>query len=321
MTTPVPGIPGRDQSLDAAIQSELNKATVQTNQPQGNLFSNDPYNSFNVYLGTGVQRGPGFESAPFAPGVSPNPGSLQGSTGMGWSAYSDAVLAPTSWGDSQMRDFVNKGIVNKVPGFEVGMGMPQIQAAWQNLVQSSILFNQKLKPGQKPWSPMDVMNTWATDKKGYGTVKDGDWMIDVATGERIKYVGKRSKTVTNKQIDLTSAADVKALASQMLSELLGRAPTAKELAQFRSSINSEEKATPTVTQTTLTATDQSIADAMSSGGDVFTGANQSSVTSGGVSDAARAALISAPTQETKEYGKFQSGTTYWDAMMQMIGGS
>lgn len=320
MTTPVPGIPGRDQNLDAAIQQELNKATVQTNQPQTNLFSNDPYNSFNVYTGTGVQRGPGLTAVPFAPGVTPRPGGLT-TAGAGWESYQDAVLAPTTWNDGQLREFVNKGIVNKVPGFEVGMGMPQIQAAWQNMVQSSILFNQNLKPGQKPWSPMDVLDTWATDKKGYGTVKDGDWLIDVATGDRIKYVGKRSKTVTDKKIDLTSAADVKALASQMLSELLGRAPTAKELAQFRSSINAEEQATPTVTKTTLTATDESIAAAMQSGGDVFSGADQSSVTSGGVSDAARAALISSPVTETKEYGKFQSGTTYWDAMMQMIGGS
>lgn len=321
MTTPVPGIPGRDQSLDAAIQRELQTATTVTNRPSASLFSNNAYAQFGVYMGNVGKVDLG--SVPMGIAAARTLQNLYpGQSTPGYMAYQDAVLAPANqWSSSQLRDFVNKGIVNKVPGFEVGMGMPQIQAAWQDMVNASILFNQGLKGGQKPWSPMDVLDSWATDKKGYGTVRDGDWMVDVATGERIKYVGKRSKTVTNKSIDLTSAADVKALASQMLSELLGRAPTAKELAQFRSSINAEEKATPTVTQTTLTATDQSIADAMTSGGDVFTGANQSSVTSGGVSDAARAALISSPVQDTKEYGKFQSGTTYWDAMMQMIGGS
>lgn len=299
------------QSLDEVFKQSLGSASLQANSG-GNFFANDPYSRNKVYLGH--MAGPvGVIPSGATPGYVPL-GAISDtrSNTTGYTDYQTAVLAPTQWDDRQLREFVNKGIVNKIPGFEVGMGLPQIQGAWQEMVRASILFNQGLKQGQKPWSPMDVMDTWSNQKGKYGTQRQGDWIFDVATGERIKYVGPTSKTTTSKSIDLSSPEEAQALVTQVLREALGRAPSAKELAKFRSTIAGYEKANPTVTTTT-----QQLSPDLSTGQVDVT--SQSSTTTGGVTDAARAALVQEPTVETKEYGKYQAGTTYFNALMQMIG--
>jgi len=289
--------------LSSIMGQGLSAASAATNQPTGSMFDNDPYNAYKVYTGGILRegRGPmGFESQ----------------------SYSDAVLAPTRWTDTQLREFVNKGIMSNVPGFEVGMGLPQIQSAWQNLVQSSILFNQNLKPGEKPWSPNDVMNTWANTKGKYGTQQKGDWIFDVATGERIKYVGRRTKTTKATQVNLSSPEEVQALVTQTLQQALGRAPTAKELANFKSTISGYEQEHPQVATTTTTLSDEDIARAQASGGDVWSQASQQSTqTSGGASDVARAQLVQTAAQGTPEYGKYQAGTTYFNALLSLVGGA
>lgn len=284
--------------LASIIKQRLGAASTATNQPSGSLFDNDPYSQYQVYIG-----GTGREA--------------------NYTTYSEAVLAPTRWwSQDQVKQFVNRGILNKVPGFEVGMGMPQIQSAWQNLVQSSILFNQNLKPGQKAWTPDDVMDSWSNSKGSYGTQRQGDWIFDVATGERIKYVGPKTRTNKSTSVDLSSPEEVQALVTQTLQQALGRAPTAKELARFKSTISGYEQAHPQVTTTTTTLSDEDIARAQASGGDVWSQASQQSTsTSGGTSDAARVALVQDPTEDTAEFGKFQSGTTYFNALLSLVGGA
>lgn len=231
--------------------------------------------------------------------------------------YDAARILPTGWGPERIKQFVNRGIMYGIPGFDVGMGMPEIVSAWDELVKASAIFSA----GGKKWTPWDVMETYGGKEGKFGTMTKGDWVYDVATGERLKYVGKTTRKTTSEQVDLSSPEEVQALVTQVLREALGRAPNEKELARFKATISGFEKEHPLVTEVTETATAESIEAARLSGGDVFTGAQQKSVTSGGVTDAARAALVQAPTEETKEYGKYQAGTTYWDAMMQMIGGS
>lgn len=294
---------GRDVGLS---QEELSAALGGANARGGSLLSNSSFVGRRATLGT------------FRPGVGYDLGGGSATTqfnralGIGDTDYEDAIMAPLSWDQSRLSNFVNTGILNKAPGFEPGMGMPQIQQAWQSMVEASIAFNER-GGGGKQWTPWDVLNSWGDAKKGMGTERRGDWIVDLATNEKIKYVGPRSKTVTEKHVDLSSPEDVRAIATQALRELLGRAPTADELAQFRSSINAQEKANPTVTTTTQTLTP----DLASGTVDVT---ESSSTTSGGFSDAARAAVVADPTKKTKEFGKYQSATTYWDAMMQMISG-
>lgn len=303
MTTPTPGVGVYDPN---AILAQLGLQGG-IGQGLGVSMASQLTDSSIVYLGdmgkpAGLQ-GPFSTVAPYS------------------NAYAQARLAPRDWSSEQLKTFVNKGIVNKVPGFEAGMGLPEVLDAWDRLIQTSFKLNQGLPEDAKKWTPMDVLATYGKDKGSFGTKREGDWIYDVATGERIKYVGKTKRTQKSKQVDLSSPEEVQALATQVLREALGRAPTAKELAQFKSTISGFEQANPTVSTTTQTITPQMIEEARASGRDVWETAESSTVTKGGVTDAARAQLISEPTMETKEYGKYQSGTTYFNALLGLIGGS
>ncbi len=253
-----------------------------------------------VYLGPlkkGMMDKEGI-TGPYAPGYKGTPYLAAKSA-----SYDDAVIMPTEWSDKEKRDFVNKGILYKLPGFSPDMGLPEMVDAWTSLVDRS----QEFSKGGTDWSPWDVMESYKNDGK-FGTVRRGDWLYDVATGEKVKYVGPKTKTTTDKRVDLSSPEDVKALTTQMLSELLGRAPTTEELARYRAAINGYEEANPEVTTTTTTLDDMGEA------------VSQSSKTTGGASEAAKAGLVTEPAKQGPEYGKYQSATTYFDAMMQMIGG-
>ncbi len=309
MTTPVPGTtPGLPAYDGNAILAKYGlTGGLQQGQGLGVIpVSRQLTDNTMVYIGdmgrpAGLQ-GPFGDSQPYSV------------------AYAQALIAPRDWSASQLKEFVNTGIINKVPGFEAGMGLPEVLSAWERLIDTSHKLNAGLADDAKKWTPMDVLKTYANDKGSQGTRREGDWIYDVATGERIKYVGKTSRTQKSSNVDLSSAEEVQAIATQALRETLGRAPTAKELAQFKSTIAGFEKANPTVTTTTQTITPEMIAEAQKSGGDVWTTATTESTTSGGVTDAARAQLITDPTMETKEYGKYQSGTTYFNALLALTGG-
>lgn len=227
--------------------------------------------------------------------------------------YGELKTAPTTWDANTLKKFVNTGIMRNVKGFDVGMGMPEIMAAWDDMLQSSWAMNVNAKEGDKQWTPWDVLNSYGNSSNKFGTITKDGWQYDVATGERIKYVGKTTKTTTSKNIDLSNPGQVKAIVTDSLRQLLGRAPTDKELAQYRASINGYENSNPAVSTTTQTLTP-----------DITTGTvdvtGQNTVTAGGVTDADRQQLISDQATQTKEYGKYQAATTYWNAMMQMIAG-
>jgi hypothetical protein len=223
--------------------------------------------------------------------------------------YANAILAPTRWSSDQLAQFVNNGIMRKVAGFDVGMGMPEILSAWDDLVKTSFLINKgKANDDASKWTPWDVMNSYSNSANKFGTVRRGDWEYDVATGEKVKYVGPKTKTQTSKQVDLSSAADVQAITTQVLTQALGRAPTAKELATYKATINGAEQANPTVSTQTQTLNDM---------GEVV---NTSTKTSGGMSAEAKAGLVQQGAKQGPEYGKYQSATTYYNAMMAMITG-
>jgi len=208
-----------------------------------------------------------------------------------------------------LKKFVNSGVLNKVPGFDVGMGMPEIMQAWDKLLEDSWMMNRYMPGGDdKKFTPWDVMNSYGNGSGKFGTVKRGDWLYDIATGEKVKYVGPKSKTRTDTRIDLSSAEDVKAITTNALSQMLGRAPTAEELATFRSTINGMEQKNPVSSTTTENYSDM---------GEVI---SSNTTQSGGLSAEARAQAVAEGAKKGPEYGKFQSGTTYWGALVQMLGG-
>lgn len=271
-----------------------------------------------IYMGTKPyesKAGPG----PYAPGYKPNrfvgdPGSLFLSGGEKNISYGEARLMPRDWTPDEMKQFVNKGILYKVKGFDTDMGMPEILAAWDDLVQASYALNEGKKDGK--WTPWDVLESYSDSDKKFGTQRQGDWIIDLNTGQRVKYVGKTKKTTVDKRVDLSSSEDVKALTHQILREALGRIPTEEELAQFRTTINSMEQATPEV----VTTTTEFAPVAGGEAGMELQEVGSTSTRTGGLSAEARQLAIQESVRETPEYQKYQSGTTYFNALMQMIAG-
>lgn len=297
MTTPVPG--PNNQGLNALSKYGINISGGSS------VTSSGPGVGAKVYMGPNAKRtkvGPlAPRYGPYAPGQEPGVPYLKGDT----ADYNQAIGTPMNWDESQKRDFISKGILYKMPGFSANMGQPEIMDAWKSLVDSSVEFTQQ--SGQK-WSPYDVMASYATDDKNFGTIRKGDWLYDARTGEKIKYVGPKNKTTVAKNVNLSSAEDVRALTTQMLTELLGRAPTTEELAKYRASINGYEEKNPEIATTTQTFNDQGEA------------VSQSTTTTGGASQAALGGIVEQGAKKGPEYSKYQSGTTYFNALMQMIAG-
>lgn len=225
-------------------------------------------------------------------------------------SYQEARNLPTVWMETdpnKLKKLVNTGILNKVPGFSSGMGLPEIISAWDDLVTASYAINQG-NPNGKKWTPWDVLKTYSNSNNKYGTVVQGEWEYDAATGAKIRYVGPKTKTTTSRDVNLSSAEDVKALTTSILTQALGRAPTAKEVAQYKSTINAQENSNPSLTTTTQTFNDQGEA------------VNQSTKTTGGFDQAAQQQLVLDNAAKTPEYAKYQSGTTYWNSLMSMLTG-
>lgn len=237
---------------------------------------------------------------------------LSGGTGDRTMEYQEARLLPTEWSGKEMSEFVNKGILNNIPGFEPGMGLPEIQRAWDKILQDSIMLSAKGGMGGKKYTPWDVMDTYGKPKQ-FGTYVQDGWEYDLSTGQRIAYKGPKSRTKKTRNVDLSSVEEVRVIATQALREVLGRAPTNEEVAQFRASINTLEGSRPQVT----TTTEQLTAD-LATG--TVTPTETSSTTTGGVSQADIQETILSSVEGSDEAGKYQAGTTYFNALLGLLGG-
>lgn len=117
----------------------------------------------------------------------------------------------------------------------------------------------------------------------------------------------RTVTQTSRSYDMSTREDAHAIFLQAAQSLLGRDPTKAETSAFQKALNAYEEANPTITTTTT--------DYL---GDEVTG--QTSTTKGGVKEGARQLMAMEDIKRDPEYGAYQAATTYFDAMMQMIGG-
>lgn len=230
----------------------------------------------------------------------------------GFTTYQEAQSLPGQWYSSDpnlYKSFVSKLIMYKYPGASSDMGIPEAMSAWDDLLKMAITLNKAQGKNLKTnWTPWAILESYNRKPGSLGTHREGDFLVDNATGERVKYVGPKTKTTKQSAIDLSNHEQVQAIAEQALTQMIGRAPTTKELAQFKATLNGYEREHPEITTTTDHYDDMGNVTAS----DV--------VHSGGVSDAARAGLITGGVKKTKEYGKYQSGTTYFNALMQMVGG-
>lgn len=117
----------------------------------------------------------------------------------------------------------------------------------------------------------------------------------------------RTVTQTSTAYDMSTREDAHAIFLQAAQSLLGRDPTKHEISAFQKALNAYEKANPTVT----TVTQNYLGDTLQS---------QSSTTKGGVKEGARQLMAVEDVKQDPEYGAYQAATTYFDAMMEMIGG-
>lgn len=250
-------------------------------------------------------------STVFVRGEGPGPAGMNMARAMSFSSARGLPMVWATEDPERLRYFVNTGILRKIRGFNVNMGMPEILDAWENMLEQSWRMNQGSgrEDSSNPWTPFDVMETYS-NAGNYGTSKsaDGNWLVDVGTGERIKYIGPKSKTTKESRINLSSPEEVRALTTQMLSEMLGRAPTAEEMAKYRASINDYERANPQTATTTVTLND--MGEQVSS----------NTVTSGGASQAALQEIVAGGAKKGPEYGKYQGGARYFNLLERLVGG-
>lgn len=117
----------------------------------------------------------------------------------------------------------------------------------------------------------------------------------------------RTVKQTSKSYDLSTEGDARAIFYTAAQQLLGRDPTKAEVSAFQKSLNAMERQNPTVTTTTANY----LGDTLQS---------QESTTTGGVKEGARQMMSMDQAKAKPEYGAYQAATTYFDAMMDMLGG-
>lgn len=164
-----------------------------------------------------------------------------------------------------------------------GMKDSQIAQMWGNYAaQAAQYFSQ----GQR-LTPWDIL------------AKDRD--------QREQYMNTpRTVTQSSTSYDMSTREDAHGIFLQAAQSLLGRDPTKSEITAFQKALNAYEKANPTVT----TQTSNYLGDTLQS---------QSSTTQGGVKEGARQLMAMEDVKADPEYGAYQAATTYFDAMMEMIG--
>lgn len=135
------------------------------------------------------------------------------------------------------------------------------------------------------------------------------WDIMAKDGAQREAYLRTPRTVTQKstQYDLSTEGDARAIFYTAAQQLLGRDPTKSEVSSFQKALNKMERANPTIT----TTTSNYIGDTLQS---------QSSTTEGGVKEGARQMQAMDEAKAKPEYGAYQAATTYFDAMMEMLGG-
>ena len=118
------------------------------------------------------------------------------------------------------------------------------------------------------------------------------------------FTGSRSRTDVSTQI--TDPTTAQAVVTNALSQLLGRAPTAGEIAQFQATLRAKEAASPVTTHTTT-----------SYKAGIETGST--STQTGGLTSEGAALLAQQQAMGSKDYGAYQAATTYFNALLNAVG--
>lgn len=161
-----------------------------------------------------------------------------------------------------------------------------IQKAWAQYVVQAAAYNFYGHKAMSPWEALgkDIAQNDAASKK------------------------PRTVTQTAKSYNLSTAEDAHALFKASAQQLLGRDPTKAEIARFKTTLNKFESANPSTTTTTSTY------------GGTGELTNQTSVTTGGVSQGAQSLIAEEEAKKNPEYGAYQAATTGMNWLMELVGG-
>jgi hypothetical protein len=127
------------------------------------------------------------------------------------------------------------------------------------------------------------------------------------------YTGPRTQTNTNTAVNLPSQSDAEAAVTQLFQEQVGRKPTDNELARYSSTLIGGYRDHPQTTTTTTTNTPTSFAG----DGSVIDSDTSTSSTSTGAFNPS--GMLQKKVEADPEYGAYQAATTYFNALMQVIG--
>lgn len=180
--------------------------------------------------------------------------------------------------------------IEKLGGDVTKMKDQDVFKVWQEYVVQAAMYTAK---GME-FNPWDVMG------------------MDISSQEerRKSELTKPNETLTTtqRQVKLSTQEDAKAILYQASRTLLGRAPTEAESANFFQALNAKENENPEVTTTTTER---------SGAGDVL---SQSSISTGGLSAAAKELMTLEEAKKNPEYGAYQAATTFKDALMAKVYG-
>jgi hypothetical protein len=124
--------------------------------------------------------------------------------------------------------------------------------------------------------------------------------VDILAGN---HKGATGSTQTQKSFVIPTVEDAHAATKQMFQSLMGRGPDENELNRYASMMTAYAQKHPKVTKTVTDAN-----------------GNQTTTSSGGVSDAALGDVMSNQARQDPEYGAYQAATTYWNALQGALGG-
>lgn len=228
-----------------------------------------------------------------APSSMPGPysasqqGSLyfQGGTGHKTANYSQVAQQYYEWDEKTKNKFITQ---LSLAGYDP-QGMPDAKVAslWSDYAKQAAQYYNN--GAGAPLTPWDIL---AKDRK-----------------QRESYAATpRTISQTSTSYDISTKEDAHAIFLTASQQLLGRDPTKAETKNFQSALNAMEKSNPTITTQTSKYVGQELQ-------------SQTSTTKGGVKEGARQVLATEDIKKDPEYGAYQAATTYFDALMQTIGGA
>lgn len=215
-----------------------------------------------------------------------------------WLSEADAANQYFNWTQKARDDFRAKGLLSgQLPQ---GAGDLEAYSLWVGLVKQAALYGAQ----NQQVGPLDILSGYVKGNSSGGWIKDstGRFETNPLTGEK-RYIGPKSATTTQSQVDLTDPATARAIAVTQFQSLLGRDPGQGEINAFAQALTQSEAQNPSTAATT-TQYDPTTGTAVAT----------NTVTGGGMTPQGQAQLAADQVKNSKEYGATQAATTYMNAL-------